>query len=107
MGISCRRSHRFLTIHSSVDDVVRHAIINTTPSLYIFRLCLTIMHTAVEMFKLETRTDVGRPLLIRDDHQNLDTFVNSTEFLSILYDSSKLNIGHKYLRLIILGLYLI
>ena len=58
------------------------------------------MHTAVEMFKLETRTDVGRPLLIRDDHQNLDTFVNSTEFLSILYDSSKLNIGHKYLRCI-------
>ena len=56
------------------------------------------MHTAVEMFKLETRTDVGRPLLIRDDHQNLDTFVNSTEFLSIQYDSSKLNIGHKYLR---------
>ena len=56
------------------------------------------MHTAVEMFKLETRTDVGRPLLIRDDHQNLDTFVNSTEFLSILYDSSKLSIGHKYLR---------
>ena len=53
------------------------------------------MHTAVEMFKLETRTDVGRPLLIRDDHQNLDTFVNSTEFLSILYDSSKLNVGNR------------
>ena len=51
------------------------------------------MHTAVEMFKLETRTDVGRPLLIRDDHQNLDTFVNSTELLIILYYSSKHNVN--------------